>query len=65
MLNLFKHATYKQVLEHLKDQPQHIQEGVVCKLFFMDVCKTLDKFPVLLRKEFCLELVEKYFTEVL
>lgn len=60
-MNLFEAAKYQEILNTLKKYPQEIQERVVYEMYLRDVKNTLNQFPEPMRKQFCVELIERVF----
>jgi hypothetical protein len=50
-----------RILESIKDEPEGIQQAIVCEIYYLTICGKLDQMPQHLVNGLIVKLIERYF----
>lgn len=48
------------ILNELKDKPIEVQQGIVCEMYYLNICDQFDKMPERIVQEMVVKLLERY-----
>ncbi|MDY6789880.1 MAG: hypothetical protein SWH54_01310 [Thermodesulfobacteriota bacterium] len=49
-----------RILESIKEEPEELQQAIVCEIYYLTICEKFDQMPRMLVQGMIVKLIERY-----